>query len=120
MWKWIEDAMRKFVVLCALAVTTTVPAFAEQRTHITIANSVGQPVYDALGFKVGVIEGETRETGSLTAIVYRTNIGGDGNHRVLLHEALMQPRSGGGWLAGLTPYSINQFFPYVPGKMRHD
>jgi hypothetical protein len=107
--------MTKILIPCAFALLAMgEPALAD--THATLAESIGQPVYDNQDMKIGVLRGETNETGTPSAIV--TALGaGPGNHDVLIAEQDLQPRDNGGWLSMLDAGSIAQLQPYVPGHM---
>lgn len=115
--------MRKILSTCAFVILTATAALGQPGQ--TLANSVGQPVYDLTNMKVGVIRGVTSELGSPYAIVSISNIGrasppGAGNvadYRVLIPQESIQPRTAGGWLAALKSSSIARLRPYVPGMM---
>ena len=110
--------MQKFLTACALVLLTATAVMGQPAQ--TLANSVGQPVYDLTNMKVGVIQGVTSELGSPYAIVAISNIGraspANGDYRVLIPQESIQPRTGG--VAGRAQVGFDS--PSVPLRARHD
>lgn len=78
-----------------------------------VQRSVGAPVYDLDGFRVGRIAGYVVQAGAPSAIVDLRSPSKD----VAIDLQNLEPRAGGGWLATLDSASVNQLHPWYPGSV---
>lgn len=118
-----EFIMRWLAIACTLGMLTTsaltakaaVEAYPNSLPNRTLAESIGQPVFDLDGTFVGKVRGITDADGEPSAIVTPSATFSSRGY-LLLPGGDMGPRADGGWLVALTNYSVANLVPYRPGE----